>query len=117
LRQAAREENVALIDLSAMSKVLFETLGPQASIKAFVHYPAGVFPGQNAPLNDDTHFSPYGGYELARCVAEGIRTSGLDLATSLLPLAPFDPAHPDAVESFKLPASPFVNSEIPLGSR
>jgi lysophospholipase L1-like esterase len=117
MRQAAREENVALIDLNAMSKVLFETLGPQASIKAFVHYPAGVFPGQNAPLNDDTHFSPYGGYELARCVAEGIRTSGFDLAKFLVPGVPFDPAHPDAVESFKLPASPFVNSEIPLGSR
>ena len=30
-------------------------------------FPAGSFPGQDKPLADDTHFSAYGAYELAKC--------------------------------------------------
>lgn len=96
VRQTAREENVALIDLNSMSKVLYEAWGPEASIKAFVHYPANTFPGQIAELKDNTHFSTYGAYEIARCVVEGIRSSQIDLAKYLRPeTPPFDPARPD----------------------
>jgi lysophospholipase L1-like esterase len=65
MRQTAREEKVALIDLNAMSKDFYEALGPEASKKAFV---------------DNTHTNEYGAYELARCVAEGIQKSKLGLA-------------------------------------
>ncbi len=37
MRQTAKEENVVLIDLNAMSKILYEAWGPERSIKAFVH--------------------------------------------------------------------------------
>jgi len=80
MRQTATGENVALIDLNAMSKVFFEALGPEKSKKAFVHYPAGTFPGQNEELKDDSHFNEYGAYEIARYVAEAIKKSNLDLA-------------------------------------
>jgi lysophospholipase L1-like esterase len=114
MRQTAGEENVALIDLNAMSKVLFEALGPEDSKKAFVHYPAGTFPGQEQALKDDTHFNAYGGYELARCVVEGIKVAGLGIAKSLVDdVSPFDPGRPDPVDNWSLPASPMSTAETP----
>jgi lysophospholipase L1-like esterase len=77
IRKLAESENVPLIDLQLMSKVLYEALGVENSTKAFVHYPAGTFPGQEKALEDNTHFNDYGGYEIARCVIEGIRQKGL----------------------------------------
>jgi len=112
VRQLAKEENVPLIDLNAMSKVLYETLGPEGTIKAFVHFPADTFPGQDKELKDDTHFTAYGAYEIARCVVEGIRTSIPELKKYLAAdVKPFNPAKPDAVESLVLPRSPLSKLE------
>jgi len=117
VRQAAREEGVPLIDLNAMSKTLYEALGPEGSKKAFVHYPAGSLPGQEAALKDDTHFNAYGGYELARCVVEGIKANKLGLADHLVDdVPPFDPAHPDPIATWSLPASPPGALSVPEGS-
>ncbi len=104
MRQVAAETGVGLIDLNAMSKELYEAWGPVGSIKAFVHYPAGTFPGQDKELKDDTHFNSYGAYELAKCVVQGIRDSLPALARYLVAGLPvFDPRHPDPVERFTLP--------------
>ena len=73
VRRVATAEKVPLIDLHAMSGTLYEALGPEASARAFVHYPANTFPGQAEPLKDNSHHNPYGAYQLARCVVEGIR--------------------------------------------
>ena len=117
MRQLAKEQKVALIDLNAMSKVLFETLGPEGTLKAFVHYPAHAFPGQDQELNDDTHFNSYGAYELARCVVQGIRDSNLGLKRYLVAdVARFDPAHPDPVQNWNLPISPLLTVEKPDGN-
>ncbi len=83
-RQAAAEEQVPLIDLHAMSLKLYAALGPEESAKVFVHYPANTFPGQPQALEDDTHHSAYGAYELARCVVEGIKAQIPELAARLV---------------------------------
>lgn len=117
MRQTAQEEGVALIDLNKMSKTLYEAWGPENSIKAFVHYPAGAFPGQNNELKDNTHFNSYGAYEIARCIIKGIQSSVPALAAQInknIPL--FDPAHPDAPEGWQLPASPFAATRKPDGN-
>ena len=115
MRQTAAEEHVALIDLNAMSKQFYEALGPEQSVKAFVHYPAGTYPDQAAELKDDTHFNNYGAYELARLVVEGIRGADSRLAGMLLPGLPvFDPAHPDPVSDFALPPSPNTTATKPV---
>lgn len=117
MRQAAREENVPLIDLNAMSKEFYEALGPENSKKAFVHYPANTYPGQDKPLADDTHFNPYGAYELAKCVVKGIRQNKMDLVKFLADDLPvFDPAHPDNVKSFRWYESPSSNLLKPDGN-
>jgi lysophospholipase L1-like esterase len=109
VRQAAAEERVALIDLNAMSKTLYEALGPKESIRLFKH---------NVDLTefDGTHHSPYGAYELAKCIVTGIRQSNLDLARYLADDVPaFDPHHPDPVADFKVPPSPQFTNQRPLG--
>ena len=117
VRQLAREENVPLIDLNAMSKTLYEAWGPDGSTRAFVHYPADTFPGQTKALKDNTHFNPYGAYELAKCVVEGIKANKLGIARFLVDDMPaFDPAHPDPVEKWSVPASPAVVSTKPEGN-
>jgi lysophospholipase L1-like esterase len=117
VRKVAAEQKVMLIDLHEMSGMLFQTLGPQETLKAFVHYPANTFPGQTKALADDTHFTSYGAYELARCVIEAIRTSDLPLRKHLAgDVNPFDPSKPDPVAAWKLPSSPLSPAERPEGS-
>jgi lysophospholipase L1-like esterase len=102
VRQTAKEEKVALIDLNAMSKPFYEALGPEDSKKAFV---------------DNTHHNNYGSYELAKCIVDGIKANKLGIAKFLVKdVPPFDPAHPDPVGSFKVPPSPQVSTRPPEGN-
>jgi lysophospholipase L1-like esterase len=117
MRQTAKEENIALIDLNAMSKTLYEAWGEEKSVKAFVHYPANTFPGQNEPLKDNTHFNTYGAYELARCVVKGLQASNLPIAAALKKNIPaFDPAKPDTVEKWYWPLSGMMTAAKPDGN-
>jgi lysophospholipase L1-like esterase len=116
MRAFAQENGIPLIDLNAISKTLWETMGPQGTIQAFVHYPANTFPGQTAELKDDTHFNAYGAYELARAVVREIREQKLPLADDLKPGIPeFNPSRPDDVAKFSLPQSPLFDPEKPYG--
>jgi lysophospholipase L1-like esterase len=98
VRQAAKEETVALIDLNAMSKPFYEALGPREAHKAF----AG---------NDTTHHSDYGSYELAKCIVQGIKDAKLPIAKYLVDVPAFDPAHPDPIDAFNVPAEPMGRVE------
>jgi lysophospholipase L1-like esterase len=114
IREVAAQQKVALIDLNAMSKTLFEAMGPEGTPKAFMHYPANSFPGQTAAISDDTHFNSYGAYELARCIVHGIREADLPLTKFLDPAVPdFDPAHPDPQTDFHLPFTPILLKSDP----
>jgi len=104
VRQTAKEENVALIDLTAMSIKFYEALGPEKSPLAF------------SGGRDATHHSNYGAYELAKCIVEGIKDNRLDLAKFIVDdYKTFDPAHPDPPEAFKLPVSPGRSNVPPRG--
>lgn len=114
LRNIAEQQKLPLVDLNAMSRILWETMGPEGTLKAFVHYPANTFPGQTEELKDNTHFNSYGAYELARCVVQSLRDQRVPLASLLRPgITVFDPAHPDAV--FSLPQSPMIDTATPYG--
>lgn len=107
VREIAAAQRVALIDLNALSKTLFETMGPEGTLKAFMHYPANAFPNQTEAIADNTHFNKYGAYELARCVVHGIRKAKLPIAKLLDKDVPdFNPAQPDVETAFNLPATP-----------
>jgi lysophospholipase L1-like esterase len=107
VRQVAQQENVPLIDLNSLTTSLYETIGEEETKKIFVHYPANTYPGQTQALADNTHFNPYGAYEVARCVVEGMRTAKLGLVKFLRPDVPaFSPTHPDALAQWQWPESP-----------
>jgi lysophospholipase L1-like esterase len=117
VRQVAQQENVPLIDLNAMTTTLYEAMGEEESKKAFVHYPANSYLDQPQPLADNTHFNPYGAYEIARCVVESLKTAKLGLVKYLRPGIPsFDPAHPDALAVWRWPESPRSEVTKPDGN-
>src|SRR5690606_35366750 len=100
-----------------MSKTLYEAMGPEKSKKAFVHYPADTFPSQDKELKDNTHFSTYGAYQLAKCIVEGIKRNDLALKEYLKDgLEAFDPAFPDPEEKWNLPLAPATNLLKPSGN-
>jgi lysophospholipase L1-like esterase len=115
-RKVAKDEGVTLIDLNAMTTKLYDAWGVEPSKKAFVHYPANTFPGQEKALEDNTHFNPYGAYELAKCIVEGIKASDLGLKKYLADVPSFDPSHPDPIDSFKWPPSPKNSTIKPDGN-
>jgi lysophospholipase L1-like esterase len=106
-RRIADELDVPFIDLNEMTKTLYETLGPEKSKKLFVIYPANSFPWEPKELNDNTHFSSYGAYQLAKCIIEGIRKNNLGIEKFFVKGLPsYNPAKPDPFEEFSLPVSP-----------
>jgi len=118
VRQVGKEMKVPVIDLHAMSLKLYTALGEKDSTKAFVFYPANSFPNQKEELKDNTHHSTYGGYELARCVVEGIKAEVPELGKRLrAEPGSFDPSQPDAPEKLAIPASPVRGENAtPAGS-
>jgi lysophospholipase L1-like esterase len=109
MRQEAKEDNVPLIDLNAMSKVVYEALGPKGAPAIFAAGPTGRV--------DTTHQGDYGSYELSQCVVAGIRSEVPALARYLNDDAPhFDPAHPDPFASFSIPKELNTTTERPYGN-
>ncbi len=101
VRSVATETGAALIDLHAMSRVFYKALGPDLK----------------TAFQDGTHHNAYGSYELAKCVVAGIRENRLGLVKYLADDVPlFDPAHPDPVGEFHLPASAGVSNAKPEGN-
>ena len=71
-----------------------------------MHYPAGTFPGQTQALEDNTHFNPYGAYQVAKCVLSGIREAAPSLYLKLRDFDGYDPSHPDDPAKFVWAPSP-----------
>jgi lysophospholipase L1-like esterase len=117
VRKVAVDLQVPLIDLNAMSQTLYEAWGVEKSIKAFVHFPANTWPGQAEALQDNTHFSTYGAYEIAKCIVKGIVDARLPLANSIVDdFGDFDPSHPDNPDTWKMSISPMAANEKPDGN-
>lgn len=106
-RQSAQELKSAFIDLNALSIPFYEALGKDRAYLAF----AGT-----GTDRDHTHHDNYGAYELAKCVVEGIKIAKLPIASAIVDnFGTFDPARPDDVDTFALPASPNFTNQRPLG--
>jgi lysophospholipase L1-like esterase len=94
-------ENVPVIELTKMTTSFYETLGVEGSKQALVHYPMNTFPGQTRELADNTHFNPYGAWEVAKMVVTGMQQLKLPLASHLRPdWQDFNPAQPDDPAQF-----------------
>lgn len=117
MKAVAERENVPLIDLNSDTKVFFETLGYDDSRKALVHYAANTFPGQDKELADNTHFNPYGAYEVAKMVVMGLKENGISITDNLKDdFTDFNPAEPDDWRTFKWHLSGMTDTLKPDGN-
>jgi lysophospholipase L1-like esterase len=116
MRLTAQEYNVPLIDLNAISKILWESMGVEESKKAFVHVSANTYPNQDKAIADNTHFSNYGAYQLAECIVEEIRKIQLPISKYLVQAKTFDPHFPDNLQTWDFPASPAIPVIKPDGN-
>lgn len=117
VRAVAERENVPLIDLTEMSKTFFETLGFEDSKRALVHYPAGTFPGQKNKFEDNTHFNPFGAYEVAKMIVMGMKQNNIPLVNHLRSdWQDFNPSQPDDWKTFHWTPSPMTEFLKPDGN-
>lgn len=101
MRTVAKREGVPVIELHDMTRDFFETLGFEGSKRALVHYAANTFPGQTKALADNTHFNPYGAYEVAKMVVMGMKQLQLPFIKELkADWQDFDPKQPDDPDAF-----------------
>ncbi len=101
MKSVAAREQVPLIDLHQMTREFFETLGLENSKRSLVHYPANSYPNQAKELADNTHFNPYGAYEVSKMIVMGLRRLGLPIVNQLRPdWHDFQPTAPDDFNTF-----------------
>jgi lysophospholipase L1-like esterase len=76
MRSLGSSLNVPVIDLTAKSEALVESLGPTNSAQLFLRQSVDG-------VTDNTHFSEYGAGKMAELVVEGIRERNLSLVSYL----------------------------------
>jgi lysophospholipase L1-like esterase len=109
-REAAAETGARLIDLNAQSKILYEAFGEKGSLHLFEH-------NADYTQKDGTHHSPFGAYELAKLIVQGLIDDKVPVAQQVVDgWRTFDPAHPDAESDFNVPPSVTFATAKPLGN-
>lgn len=117
MKAVAEREKVPVIDLHKETKTLFETMGIEGSKHLLVHYPMGTFPWQEKAFSDNTHFNPFGAYEVSKLVVMGLKKIDSPLVKYLAPAwADFDASQPDDWQAFYWPLSSMYDGKKPDGN-
>ncbi len=117
MRWVAKDLGVQVIELHDMTRTFYETLGVEGSKHALVHYPAGTYPGQTKAFEDNTHFNPYGAYEISKMVVMGMKQLDLPVLQHLRDdFEPFSPSEPDDWKLFHWNDGPFIDIVKPDGN-
>jgi len=113
----ADDLNVGLIELTAMSQTLYHAMGAEDSKHLLVHYPAATYPGQTKAFEDNTHFNPFGAYQISRLIIKGMKNLNLPILSHLKDgYIDIDPSKPDDWKSFRWNDSPFIDTVKPDGN-
>lgn len=114
MKMVAEKERVPLIDLNKMTTDLYLAVGVEDSKHMLVHYPKEIY---GRELADNTHFNPFGAYEVAKCVVMGMKQLQLPFIQYLRPeWKDFDPSRPDDWRAFKWAPSRIVENIKPDGN-
>ena len=117
MRAVARREQVPVIELTPATTTLYETMGEEPSKKALVHYPANTFPGQTEAKADNTHFNPFGAWQVAKMVVMGLKQINSPLVQHLrADWQDYSPAQPDDPAQFVWQMSGGTNMTKPDGN-
>ncbi|MBR6036846.1 MAG: rhamnogalacturonan acetylesterase [Bacteroidaceae bacterium] len=117
MRWMAKDLGIQLIELHDMTRTFYESMGVEESKHAFVHYPAHTYPGQTTAFADNTHFNPYGAFEISKMIVEGMKSAHLPVVDFLRDdYISFDPSQPDDWTSFHWNDAPFIDIIKPDGN-
>lgn len=117
MKLVAERENVPLIDINAETKTLYETMGYEGCKRLLVHYPMGTFPWQVKEFADNTHFNPFGAYEVSKLIIMGLKKLNSPLVNSLCDdWQDFSPTQPDDYQQFYWPLAPLFDGKKPDGN-
>ncbi len=72
LRDAAEKYNLTLIDVNKLSRELENKMGEETSRRLHLYANPGEYENYPDGVQDNTHFSYYGAFEIAKIVAEGL---------------------------------------------
>lgn len=75
--EVARELGVPAIDMHKYSSELLVAEGPEASVRYFMHIPAGTDPNYPRGLSDNTHFRTEGAIKMAELFVGGLREADI----------------------------------------
>ena len=76
VRALAEREGIPLIDLTAASRALVESLGDEESRELYMNFPAGLYPSHPDGSDDNTHLRQWGAFRFAGLVADGLKALG-----------------------------------------
>ncbi|WP_051809509.1 rhamnogalacturonan acetylesterase [Actinoplanes subtropicus] len=77
MRELAAAKGTPLVDLSASSLALWNSLGSTGTKTCFLYLNAGESPNYPSGVQDDTHFKAHGAIEVARLVATPLHNQGV----------------------------------------
>jgi lysophospholipase L1-like esterase len=82
--EVAKQYQVALIDLDAKSRGLYDQFGPQNAPLLFMQLEPGEHPSYPDGQKDNTHFNEYGARRIAELVLQQIKELHLELADHII---------------------------------
>ncbi|KAF7599751.1 MAG: hypothetical protein CGU28_01660 [Candidatus Dactylopiibacterium carminicum] len=88
IRDTAKANNVALVDLDAKSMAFFNSVGEQASLDYYLAVDPAKYPYYTTQTGsrskpDNTHFQEKGAETVGKLVADGLKEAGLPIANQL----------------------------------
>jgi lysophospholipase L1-like esterase len=84
VREVAKQQNVAFIDLDEKSMELLQSFGEENSKLLFLHVQPGEHPNYPEGKVDNTHFSELGARKIAQIVLHEIKSQKLELANHII---------------------------------
>ncbi len=76
VKQLAAREQIAVVDLTESSRILYESVGDMDSRKWFMYFPVGTYENYSKDMTDNTHLHYEGAIKMAGLVADGLREIG-----------------------------------------
>ncbi|MCR5414429.1 MAG: hypothetical protein K6F50_06855 [Kiritimatiellae bacterium] len=114
-RAFASSRNLPLVDMNEKSYAMMGAAGEEGSTRFQCWYAEGEYPGADRTINDNTHHSVYGAYEMARIEAAEIFRLVPELGEFVREnRRSFDPLSPDPDPG--IPPSNAFNSKKPAGN-
>lgn len=117
MRVVASRESCPLIDLTRMTSAMYVAMGEKGSEALLTHLSAGSMPSLAKDLKDNTHFSPFGAYQTAKCVVQGINEGVQGLSMYIKEgWQKFNPSEPDSPQDFRWHTRPQNTYQKPRGN-